>query len=168
MKIKKVMLGAALVLAGLVFSACANSAIGESTTTTSDVSHVIGVTHSTKQQLLAAFIAYKTTYSGMTSQDAIMWSTYNPYVVKSVPVEAWDATTRKFYALGLFTFTGKPASRLGISFQDGGDYGIFIRSPGGSWVVEPFNAVPMCSSVFPQVVATLWHFVDAGACSNPQ
>jgi len=167
MKIKKVMLGAALVLAGLVFSACANSAIGESTTTTSDVSHVIGVTHSTKQQLLAAFIAYKTTYSGMTSQDAIMWSTYNPYVVKSVPVEAWDATTRKFYALAS-SRSRVAASRLGISFQDGGRLRHLYRSPGGSWVVEPFNAVPMCSSVFPQVVATLWHFVDAGACSNPQ
>jgi hypothetical protein len=154
-----------LVLAGLVFSACANATTSQSTsTTTSDVSHVITVSGATKQDLLAAFIAYKKSYSAMTSQDSIAWSTSNPYVVRSVPVEAWDATTGKYYALGLFTFSGNPSSRFGISFQDGGDYGIFIRSPGDGWVVEPFNAVPMCATIFPMVVARLWHFVDAGAC----
>lgn len=158
-----------LALAGLVFSACANAAMSHSTTTTTSiVSHVITVSGATKQQLLAAFITYKTTYSAMTRRDSITWSMSDPYVVKSVPVEAWDATTGKYYALGLFTFTGNPSSRFGISFQDGGDYGIFIRSPGGAWVVQPFNEVPMCENIFPQVVDALWHFVQAGGCSNPQ
>jgi hypothetical protein len=157
-----------LMLAGLVFSACANATKSESTTTTSsDVSHVVTVSRATKQQLLAAFVAYKKTYSAMTSQDSITWSKSDPYVVKNVPVEAWDATTDKYYALGLFTFSGNASSRFGISFQDGGDYGFFIRSPGGAWVVQPFNAVPMCANVFPKVITNLWHFVQASACSTP-
>ena len=72
----------------------------------------------------------------------------------------------RYYALANYQLTGAPSYAAQVSFQDGGSYGIFVRSAQGHWYMTGSPGFPLCPNIVPATVARVWHLANYPACQG--
>ena len=126
-------------------------------------SHVVTATGADKKVLKSTFIAYKLHEHAMVASDRIKWSRVRPSDPLS-PLIAYDALDHHYWALANFALVLPASYKAEVSFQDGGSYGVYVRTVSGRWRMKGYAGVPLCPSVVPAPVAHLWHLVHYGGC----
>jgi len=153
----------ASVVMPLSLAACGNAKAPPVTLPLS--TYAITPTPAVASELMAAFRTFKTANHEMLASDQIIASDIiQPTVVG--PLIAWDGAVRRYYALANYQLVGHPSYAAQVSFQDGGSYGIFIRSVHGSWSMTGSPGFPICPGIVPAAVASAWHLVNYAACQN--
>jgi len=150
----------AMTLAGAVLLSLGSPAVA---VLASPGSHVVMPTSADKKVLEATFIAYKLHTNGMIASDKIKWSRVRPSDPLA-PLVAYDASDHRYWALANFALVLPASYKAEVSFQDGGSYGVYVRTVSGHWRMKGYAGVPLCPSIVPPVVAHLWHLVHYGGC----
>jgi hypothetical protein len=128
------------------------------------VSHRITPTPATMGQLRATFVKYKLHYKEMVSTDRITWGqVIEPHGAK-LPLIAYDAVDRRYWAIASFNLILPASYKANVSFQDGGNMGIFNKIGAGPWVMTGSPGFPLCAKDVPSVVAHLWGLKNYPAC----
>ena len=108
---------------------------------------------------LAALLAAYSSYTGVPSADIAGSDPGSAH-------EAWDPSTRTFWATARFS-PSPSAAQYAAAFQDGGDIGIFTRTPAGSWAMSRAAGEPFpCPVDFPAEVQAVWGFTASPYCSS--
>jgi len=129
------------------------------------VSHTIRATPANMAQLKAAFLKFKLHYKNMTSTDRITWGqVVQPHGPK-LPLIAYDAVDRRAWAIASFDLVLPASYKAEVSFQDGGNMGIFNKVGSGPWVITGSPGFPLCAKDVPSVVAQLWGLKNYPACN---
>jgi hypothetical protein len=129
------------------------------------VSHTIRATPANMAQLKAAFLKFKLHYKNMTSTDRITWGqVVQPHGPK-LPLIAYDAVDRRAWAIASFNLVLPASYKAEVSFQDGGNMGIFNKVGSGPWVMTGSPGFPLCAKDVPSVVAQLWGLKNYPACN---
>ena len=119
-------------------------------------SHFINASPGDLAGVKAAFLQFKFRNKEMLSTDRITWSRVNsPYGLKRVDV-AYDAADHREWAIAAFGLVYPASLKAEISFQDGGNFGVFNKIGSGRWFMIWSPALPLCATEFPPVVAHLW------------
>ena len=128
-------------------------------------SHTIRATPANMAQLKAAFLKFKLHYKNMTSTDRITWGqVVQPHGPK-LPLIAYDAVDRRAWAIASFNLVLPASYKAEVSFQDGGNMGIFNKVGSGPWVMTGSPGFPLCAKDVPSVVAQLWGLKNYPACN---
>jgi hypothetical protein len=114
-----------------------------------------------QQELLAAFIAFRSDAANTPGFAATA-----PSAVAGISpgtlYYAYDPSAGSYWAVATFSATTAASQRLAyVGFQDGGAEAVFTKSASGSWLVE---SVGLCLAGLPVGVAAMWGLA-AGA--NP-
>jgi hypothetical protein len=119
---------------------------GESTTSAATIRNLT-VTPSVRAALTRAFVSHK----------AIPASSVAGTVPGSV-YYAVDPTTGTSWALAQFIPSSTAGNDVLVGFQDGGSFGLFTTTSGGSWTVETGYDPPACaeSKFYPATVRSAW------------
>jgi hypothetical protein len=106
-----------------------------------------------RQQLLAAFIAFRSNAANTPGYAAIPPSAVAGISPRTMSY-ALDPATGTYWAVATFSAT-KAASQTSAfaGFQDGGNEAVFTRSSGQPWLVK---SVGMCLAGLPVAVAVAW------------
>jgi len=126
-------------------------------------SHVVVPSSVDKKVLESTFIAYKLHTHAMVASDRIKWSRVRPSDPLA-PLMAYDAADHRFWALANFALVLPASYKAEVSFQDGGSYGVYVRTVSGHWRMKGYAGIPLCPSIVPAPVAHLWHLVHYGGC----
>lgn len=124
---------------------------------------VVVATRAVEKVLESTFINYKFHSHAMVRSDHILWSRVRPSDPLA-PLVAFDAVDHRFWALANFELVVPASDKAEVSFQDGGSYGIFVRTLHGRWVMRGYAGIPLCPSVVPTPVANVWHMVKYASC----
>jgi hypothetical protein len=129
------------------------------------VSHTINATPTTMAELKATFIAYKLHYKSMSATDKITWGQLLQPKGPNRPLIAYDAVDHRDWALAAFNLKIPASYKAEVSFQDGGNMGIFDKVGAGKWVMTGSPGFPLCAKDVPAVVAHLWGLKNYPACN---
>jgi hypothetical protein len=129
------------------------------------VSHTITATPATMAELKTTFVAYKLRYEEMVSTDRITWGQVLEPSGPSQPLLAYDAGDQRDWAIAAFNLTIPASYKAEVSFQDGGNMGIFTKIGSGKWVMKGSPGFPLCAKDVPSVVAHLWGLKNYPACN---
>jgi hypothetical protein len=71
---------------------------------------------------------------------------------------AYDPATGTYWALAHFEPSSTASLNVQVSFQDGGNFGMFRRTGAGSWQVGIAGEPPVCGELkfYPQAVLMAW------------
>lgn len=87
-------------------------------------------------------------------------------VVSGSTHEAYEPSTRTYWATARFNPSASAGQNV-ADFQDGGDIGIFTRSPSATWAMSRPGGEPFpCPGDFPADVQTLWGLTSSPYCSS--
>jgi hypothetical protein len=111
-------------------------------------SHVVHPTSADKAALESTFVKYKLASHGMKRTDHIKWT-----LVRATdpvgPLMAYDAVDHRYWALANFNLLLPASYAAKVSFQDGGSYGVFLRTTTGHWLMKGHAGIPLCPSIVP-------------------
>jgi len=128
------------------------------------VSHTIAATTSDMAALKSAFVKFKLHYKSMKSTDRITWGQVIQPSGPDKPLIAYDAVDDRDWAIASFTLVLPASYEANVSFQDGGNMGIFNKVGNGKWVMTGSPGFPLCAKDVPSVVAHLWGLKNYPAC----
>jgi hypothetical protein len=155
-----------VVLAVIVFVIVrAESSHTTPTTTKPLVSHTIEATSANMADLKTAFLTFKIHYKSMKSTDRINWTQVIQPSGAKEPLIAYDAVDHRAWAIAAFTLVLPASYEANVSFQDGGNMGIFNKVGTGKWVMTGSPGFPLCAKDVPSVVAHLWGLKNYPACN---
>jgi hypothetical protein len=129
------------------------------------VSHTIVATPANMAELKAAFLTFKLHYKNMTSTDRIKWGQVLEPNGPNRPVIAYDAVDKRYWAIASFNLVLPASYKAEVSFQDGGNTGIFNKVGDGKWIMTGSPGFPLCAKDVPSVVAHLWGLKNYPACN---
>jgi hypothetical protein len=106
-----------------------------------------------RQELLAAFVAFRSSATNTPGFAAIPPSAVGG-ISPGTLYYAYVPATGTHWAAATFEATAAASqTSVFVGFQDGGSQAVFLRTPGGSWVVK---SVGPCMAGLPVGVATAW------------
>jgi hypothetical protein len=129
------------------------------------VSHSIIATPAEMSVLKAAFLTFKLHYKSMTSTHRITWGQLIQPSGPKTPLIAYDAVDHRYWALAAFNLVLPASYKAEVSFQDGGNMGIFNKVGSGKWIMTGSPGFPLCAKDVPSVVAHLWGLKNYPACN---
>lgn len=162
---KRAVLGLVVLAAIVVAIVFATNSHSAPSTKEPLVSHTITATPSTMATLKSTFIKFKLHYKSMASTDRITWGQVIQPSGPKVPLIAYDAVDRREWAIASFNLVIPASYKAEVSFQDGGNMGIFDKVPGGQWVMTGSPGFPLCAKDVPSIVAHLWGLKNYPACN---
>jgi hypothetical protein len=136
-----------------------------SSSSSPDVSHTIKSTPATMAILKSTFIKYKLHYKEMATRDKLTWGQLLQPKGPNLPLIAYDALDHRDWALAAFSLALPASYKAGVSFQDGGNMGIFNKVGSGRWKMIGSPGFPLCAKDVPSVVAHLWGLNKPPACN---
>lgn len=114
-----------------------------------------------RQQLLAAFVAFRSDAANTPGFAAIPPSAVAG-ITPGTLYYAFDPAASTYWAVATFSATEAASQTLEfVGFQDGGSQAVFTRSSGGPWLVK---SVGPCMAGLPVGVAAMWGLT---ASANP-
>jgi len=119
----------------------------------------------TMNALKSAFLKFKLHYEEMVSTDRIKWGQVTSPNGPNRPLIAYDAVDHRAWALASFTLVLPASYKAEVSFQDGGNMGIFNQIGSGQWFMTGSPGFPLCAKDVPSVVAHLWGLKNYPACN---
>ncbi len=156
-----IIIGAVVVAAGVT----ALVATGHSTPPRAPmVSHTIHPTKADDAALESTFLAYKIHNKEMTGSDRVMWGQVLQNGSRQ-PLLAYDAVDKRTWALAAFNLVLPASYRAEVSFQDGGNVGIFFKIGSGKWTMTGSPGFPLCAKDVQWTVAQLWGLKNYPACN---
>jgi hypothetical protein len=129
------------------------------------VSHTIKSTPATMSELKSTFINFKLHDKAMAKTDRITWGQLLQPKGPDLPLIAYDAVDHRDWALAAFNLVLPASYEANVSFQDGGNMGIFNKVGAGKWVMIGSPGFPLCAKDVPAVVAHLWGLKNYPACN---
>ena len=121
-----------------------------------EVSHFVHATPADVAGVKAAFLQFKIRNKEMLSTDRISWGAIRaPNGLSKVDI-AYDAADHREWAIAAFDLLHPASLKAEISFQDGGNFGVFNKVGSGKWFMIWSPALPLCPNEVPSVVAHLW------------
>src|ERR1700686_3531603 len=129
------------------------------------VSHTIKASTANMAQLKAAFLKFKLHYKNMTTTDRITWGQVIEPSGPNLPLIAYDAVDHRDWAIASFNLVLPASYKAEVSFQDGGNMGIFNKVGSGEWVMTGSPGFPLCAKDVPSIVAHLWGLKNYPACN---
>jgi hypothetical protein len=133
-------------------------------TTTPLVSHSMFPTKADESALESTFLTYKLHNKEMVSTDRVKWG----QVLQngpSQPLLAYDALDKRTWAIASFDLVTPASYKAEVSFQDGGNMGIFYKVGAGKWIMTGSPGFPLCAKDVPKIVAQLWGLKNYPACN---
>jgi hypothetical protein len=133
-------------------------------TTAPLVSHAIHPTNDNDKALEMTFLSYKLHNKEMVSTDEVTWG----QILQSgprQPLMAYDALDKRTWAIAAFNLVTPASYKAEVSFQDGGNMGIFYKVGAGSWIMTGSPGFPLCAKDVPKTVAQLWGLKNYPACN---
>lgn len=127
-------------------------------------SHVIRPNAHYRSVLEATYLAYKLHNKEMVSTDKVTWGQLKVPGPRQ-PLIAYDAVDHRDWALAAFNLALPSSYKAGVSFQDGGNMGIFHRIGSGKWIMTGSPGFPLCAKDVPAPVAHLWGLKNYPACN---
>jgi hypothetical protein len=134
------------------------------TTTTPLVSHSMYPTKADESALESTFLTYKLHNHEGVSTDHVKWGQIlqnGP----SQPLVAYDALDQRTWAIASFNLVTPASYKAEVSFQDGGNMGIFYKIGAGKWIMTGSPGFPLCAKDVPKIVAQLWGLKNYPACN---
>ena len=128
------------------------------------VSHSMHPTKTDDAALESTFLAYKLHNKEMVGTDHVTWG----QVLQNGPHEpllAYDALDGRTWAIGSFNLVLPASYKAEVSFQDGGNMGIFYKIGTGKWIMTGSPGFPLCAKDVPKTVAQLWGLKNYPACN---
>jgi len=128
------------------------------------VSHTIHPTKADEAALESTFLSYKLHNKEMVSSDRVTWG----QVLQNGPSEpllAYDALDRRTWAIASFNLVTPASYKAEVSFQDGGNMGIFYKVGAGKWIMTGSPGFPLCAKDVQMTVAQLWGLKNYPACN---
>jgi hypothetical protein len=129
------------------------------------VSHTITATPANMAALKAAFLTFKIHNKEMLVTDKITWGQVISPNGPNKPVIAYDAVDRRDWAIASFNLVMPASFKAQVSFQDGGNMGIFNKIGSGKWIMTGSPGFPLCAKDVPSIVAHLWGLKNYPACN---
>jgi hypothetical protein len=129
------------------------------------VSHSISATPADMAALKSAFLTFKLHYKSMTNTDRITWGQVIQPSGPKTPLIAYDALDKRYWAIASFNLVLPASYKAEVSFQDGGNMGIFNKVGTGKWFMTGSPGFPLCAKDVPSVVAHLWGLKNYPACN---
>ncbi len=129
------------------------------------VSHTMTANKADMAALKAAFLKFKLHYKTMVSTDRITWGQVIQPAGPKAPLIAYDAVDKRDWAIAAFNLVLPASYKANVSFQDGGNMGIFNKVGAGPWVMTGSPGFPLCAKDVPSVVAHLWGLKNYPACN---
>src|SRR5664280_878754 len=128
------------------------------------VSHTIHPTKADDAALESTFLTYKFQYKEMVSTDHVTWG---PVLQNGPhgPLLAYDALDKRTWALASFNLVLPASYKAEVSFQDGGNMGIFYKVGAGKWTMTGSPGFPLCAKDVQKTVAQLWGLKNYPACN---
>lgn len=127
-------------------------------------SHVIKPNALYRSALKSTFLSYKLHNKEMAVSDRVTWGQVK-YPGPNQPLLAYDAADHRDWALAAFNLVLPSSYKAGVSFQDGGNMGIFYRIGSGKWIMTGSPGFPLCAKDVPAPVAHLWGIKNYPACN---
>ncbi|MEO9181619.1 MAG: hypothetical protein ABI298_08235 [Acidimicrobiales bacterium] len=156
-----VALAAVVVVAAVVFVAADQHSAPSVPTLKS---HVIRPNALYRSALKSTFLVYKLHNKEMATTDKITWGQVKDAGPRQ-PLLAYDAVDHRDWALAAFNLVLPSSYKAGVSFQDGGNMGIFYRIGSGKWIMTGSPGFPLCAGDVPTPVARLWRIENYPACN---
>jgi hypothetical protein len=128
-------------------------------------SQTMTANHVTMKILKSAFLKYKLHYKEMAGTDRIKWGQVISPNGPDKPLIAYDGVDHRSWALASFTLVLPASYKAEVSFQDGGNMGIFNQIGSGQWFMIGSPGFPLCAKDVPSVVAHLWGLKNYPACN---
>ena len=128
------------------------------------VSRSIVASPATMATLKSAFLTFKLHNKEMVATDKITWGQVIQPSGPKTPLVAYDAVDRRYWAIASFNLVMPASFKAQVSFQDGGNMGIFKKATGGNWKMTGSPGFPLCAKDVPKVVAQLWGLKNYPAC----
>jgi hypothetical protein len=156
----------ALVVVAIVVAVAAVVATNHSSppTTPPLVSHTVHPTKAYDADLEATFLMYKLGNKEMVSTDHVTWG----QVLQNGPNQpliAYDALDKRVWAIASFNLVTPASYKAEVSFQDGGNMGIFYKTSAGKWIMTGSPGFPLCAKDVNKTVAQLWGLKNYPACN---
>lgn len=129
------------------------------------VSHTITATSAAMATLKSAFLTFKLHNQEMVATDRITWGQVIQPSGPKLPLIAYDAVDKRDWAIASFNLVLPASYKAEVSFQDGGNMGIFKKVADGTWVMTGSPGFPLCAKDVPQIVAHLWGLKNYPACN---
>ncbi len=127
--------------------------------------HAIKATSSNMAELKAAFLKFKIHNHEMAKTDRIKWSQIISPHGPNRPLLAYDAVDHRDWAIASFALISPASYTANVSFQDGGNMGIFNKVGSGKWVMIGSPGFPLCAKDVPSPVAQVWSLKNYPACA---
>lgn len=153
---------AVVVVVAIVATALATS--HSSPTVAPLVSHTIHPTTDVKLELQLTFLTYKLHHHEIAKTDRVTWGQILEHGPRA-PLLAYDALDKRTWAIASFNLVLPASYRASVSFQDGGNMGIFYRVGSGKWIMTGSPGFPLCAKDVNQTVARLWGLKNYPACN---
>jgi hypothetical protein len=129
------------------------SAAPSATVATSSEPTNLVASSTVQQDLLAAFIAFRSNAANTPGFAPIAPSAVAG-ISSGTLYYAYDPSTDSYWAVATFSATAAASQSMAyVGFQDGGDEAVFTKSASGSWLVE---SVGLCLTGLPVGVAAVW------------
>ena len=128
------------------------------------VSHTIHPTTDDKLALELTFLTYKLRNHEIARSDRVTWGQVLEHGPRA-PLLAFDALDKRVWAIASFNLVLPASYKASVSFQDGGNMGIFYRVGGGKWIMTGSPGFPLCAKDVNQTVAQLWGLKNYPACN---
>jgi ABC-type transport system substrate-binding protein len=153
----------AIVVVAIVVAVAAVVATNHSSPTAAPplVSHTI---HPTRDNDVALQLTFLTYNKEMVSTDHVTWGQIlqnGPHQ----PLIAYDALDKRTWAIASFNLVTPASYKAEVSFQDGGNMGIFYKVGVSKWIMTGSPGFPLCAKDVPKTVAQLWGLKNYPACN---
>jgi hypothetical protein len=136
-----------------------------STAAAGETSHFVITTPADASNIESAFLQYKVRHGEMLTTDRVAWGEVNaPHGLNKVDI-AYDAVDHRYWAIAAFDLLHPASLKAEISFQDGGNFGVFNKIGSGKWFMIWSPAIPLCPANFPAIVARFWGRRIFAACA---
>jgi len=129
------------------------------------ISRTIRATTANMTALKAAYLTFKLHNKEMIKTDRITWGQVIAPSGANRPVIAYDAVDHRYWAIASFNLVLPASYKAEVSFQDGGNMGIFNKVGSGKWIMTGSPGFPLCAKDVPSVVAHLWGLKNYPACN---
>lgn len=162
---KRSFLGLVVLAAIVVSIVVATDGNSPERTTPPLISHTIKATPANMAALKAAYLAFKLRNKEMVRTDRITWGRVTEPSGPNLPVIAYDAVDHRDWAIASFNLVLPASYKAEVSFQDGGNMGIYNKIGSGKWFMTGSPGFPLCAKDVPSIVAHLWGLKDYPACN---
>jgi len=162
---KRSFLGLVVLAAIIVSTVVATNLNSPARRTSPSISHTIKATPANMDALKAAYLAFKLHNKEMVGTDRITWGQVIEPSGPNLPVIAYDAVDHRGWAIASFNLILPASYKAEVSFQDGGNMGIYNKIGSGKWFMIGSPGFPLCAKDVPSVVAHLWELKNYPACN---